>query len=164
MLVEQVEREDLQLAITRLALLQHHRGGTVERRFADERAGVVGDATHHVEPAGRATDPHWTSEVKRTFGARSGQLRARARQERGHRVKAEEFAGRVHRVVALAGVSSAMAPRWADTATRLRRHATLRRSRGRRSVRRRSIENPLSGRTYDSPVCGDTRAENYKCG
>jgi hypothetical protein len=61
-----------------------------KRRFRDralqnERAGIVRDAAHHVEPAGRAAQAHRAREVKRR-----AELRARARQQRRHRVQARQ--------------------------------------------------------------------------
>ncbi len=53
-LVEQVEGEDLAIAIG--AGREGDGGGAVEGGLADERAGVVGDAAHHVEPARGARD------------------------------------------------------------------------------------------------------------
>jgi hypothetical protein len=82
MFVEEVEAEDLELAVG--AFLERYGGGAVEGHFADEGAGVVGDAAHDVETAGGAADTDgagWV-EVRAKF-------LAQARDQRGDRLKVE---------------------------------------------------------------------------
>src|SRR4051812_48960964 len=71
MLVEQVERKDLHISIA--SFLHDHGGRAIKWKFTNERAGVVRDPSHHIEPPRRAANAQRLREIKirRKLGARA---------------------------------------------------------------------------------------------
>jgi len=62
MLIEEVEREYLQLPIG--AGLEEDSGGAIERGLDNQAAGAIRDAAHYVELGWRAAEAHRTGEIE----------------------------------------------------------------------------------------------------